>query len=221
MRASRLLQMLLLLQNRGRMNSGELAAELEVSRRTILRDVEALSEAGLPVIVRAGRGGGIELGFNYRTRLTGLSADEAEALGVILGREAPELGALGLASAAARAGSKIIESLPDGSRAAARRGAARFHLSPVTMPTDERVPALAQAVRAGRVVRIRARGPDPRTVHPVALSLGVDGWSLLDALDPATPIAVAAWGTVNISSRVFSAPGPDAEPPPDAGPSRG
>ncbi len=69
MRASRLLLMLLLVQNRGRMTSVELAAELEVSQRTVLRDVEALSEAGLPMIVRAGRGGGIELGFNHRTRL--------------------------------------------------------------------------------------------------------------------------------------------------------
>ena len=60
MRASRLLLMLLLLQNRGRMTSVELARELEVSRRTILRDVDALGEAGLPVIVSPGRGGGIE-----------------------------------------------------------------------------------------------------------------------------------------------------------------
>ena len=89
MRASRLLLMLLLVQNRGRMTSEDLAAELEVSKRTILRDVEALSEAGLPMIVRPGRGGGIELGFNYRTRLTGLAADEAEALGVLLGRGLP------------------------------------------------------------------------------------------------------------------------------------
>ena len=89
MRASRLLLMLLLVQNRGRMTSQDLAAELEVSKRTILRDVEALSEAGLPMIVRPGRGGGIELGFNYRTRLTGLATDEAEALGILLGRGAP------------------------------------------------------------------------------------------------------------------------------------
>ena len=91
MRASRLLQILLLLQNRGRLTTATLARELEVNRRTVLRDVDALTEAGLPVIVHRGQRGGIELGFNYRTRLTGLSADEAEALGVLLTRPADEL----------------------------------------------------------------------------------------------------------------------------------
>ncbi len=64
MRASRLLRILLLLQNRGRHTSAQLAAELEVARRTILRDVDALTEAGLPIIVYQGNQGGIELGFN-------------------------------------------------------------------------------------------------------------------------------------------------------------
>jgi predicted DNA-binding transcriptional regulator YafY len=77
MRASRLLQILLLLQNRGRLTAGQLARELEVDRRTVLRDVDALSEAGLPVITFQGQSGGIRLGFDYRTRLTGLDADEA------------------------------------------------------------------------------------------------------------------------------------------------
>lgn len=209
MRASRLLLMLLLVQNRGRMTSSELAAELEVSRRTILRDVEALSEAGLPVVVRAGRGGGIELGFNYRTRLTGLSADEAEALGVLLGRETPELGALGLAAAATRARTKLVESLPDTSRAVAQRAAARFRVQAAPVEEDERVPALADAVRGRRVVRVRAHGPDARTVHPVGLTLTTDGWQLLDGLDPAAPVPLAECGTVNISSRTF----PDAATP--------
>lgn len=73
MRAARLLQLLLLLQNRGRLTSAQLASELEVSCRTILRDVDAMTEAGLPIIVYQGNQGGIELGFNYRTRLTGLA----------------------------------------------------------------------------------------------------------------------------------------------------
>jgi predicted DNA-binding transcriptional regulator YafY len=205
MRASRLLLMLLLVQNRGRMTSEQLAAELEVSKRTILRDVEALSEAGLPMVVRAGRGGGIELGFSYRTRLTGLSTDEAEALGVLLGRETPELAALGLAGSAARAKTKIIESLPDSSRAIAQRAASKFRVLPPELPDDERVPALAQAVRRQQVVRIRARQPDPRTVHPVGLVFGNDEWAILDALAPGRPVPLAECGTVNISSRVFTA----------------
>lgn len=206
MRASRLLLMLLLVQNRGRMTSDELAAELEVSKRTILRDVDALSEAGLPMIVRPGRGGGIELGFSYRTRLTGLAADEAEALGVLLGRDAPELAALGLAGSAARATTKIIESLPDTSRGIAQQAAARFPLRALRLPEDERVPALAEAVRNQRIVHVRARGPDRRTVHPIGLSLGPDGWEIHDALDPGTPIPLEECGTINISSKVFAAP---------------
>ena len=102
MRASRLLLMLLLLQNRGRMTAAELATELDVSRRTVLRDIEALGEAGLPVLVHRGSRGGFELGFNHRTRLTGLASDEAEALGVVLSAPVPELAELGLVDAAAR-----------------------------------------------------------------------------------------------------------------------
>lgn len=203
MRASRLLLMLLLVQNRGRMTADELAAELEVSRRTILRDVEALSEAGLPMVVRAGRGGGIELGFSYRTRLTGLAADEAEALGVLLGRRSPELAALGLAAPAARASAKLLESLPDPSRAIAQRAARAFRLAGPTPPEDERVPALADAVRHRRVVRVRAQDPDVRTVHPVGLTFGEAGWRLLDDLAPDAPVPQADWGTVNVSSRGF------------------
>ncbi len=209
MRASRLLLMLLLVQNRGRMTSAELADELEVSRRTILRDVEALSEAGLPIVVRSGRGGGIELGFNYRTRLTGLSADEAEALGVLLGRQSPELAALGLGAAASRATTKLIESLPETSRTIARHAASRFRLETAEVLEDERVPALAEAVRRRRVVHVRAQGPHPRTVHPQGMTLGPDGWVVIDALDPDAPIPLAECGTVNISSRDFTAVSPE------------
>jgi predicted DNA-binding transcriptional regulator YafY len=206
MRASRLLLMLLLVQNRGRMTSEALAVELEVSKRTILRDVEALSEAGLPMIVRPGRGGGIELGFNYRTRLTGLASDEAEAFGILLGRGAPELAALGLMDSAARATTKLIESLPDTSRGIAQRAASQFRLRPTQLPEDERVSALAEAVRRGLVVRIRVRGPDMRTVHPLGLTFGASGWELIDALDPGTSIPITDCGTINISSQVFTGP---------------
>jgi predicted DNA-binding transcriptional regulator YafY len=113
MRAARLLQILLLLQNRGRQTARQLASELEVAPRTILRDVDAMTEAGLPIIVHQGNRGGIELGFNYRTRLTGLAQDEAEALGLILSARNPLIAALDLDHAAARARAKLVESLPD------------------------------------------------------------------------------------------------------------
>ena len=98
------------------MSSLELADELEVTRRTILRDVDAMTEAGLPIVVLQGNQGGIELGFNYRTRLTGLSTDEARALAVILSKPMPELDAIGLSKASGSARRKLIESLPDRSR---------------------------------------------------------------------------------------------------------
>ena len=205
MRASRLLRMLLLLQNRGRLTCGRLADELEVTRRTVLRDVDALTEAGLPVIVHRGSQGGIELGFNYRTRLTGLATDEAEALAVLLGRPVPELDALGLRDAAERARSKLVESLPDAVRARVDRAGARFRFAaPPVAPPDARVTALAEAVRHARVVRINARGPNARTIHPLALVAGRDGWAVVDALDPAAPVPLAACGDINISARTFA-----------------
>ncbi|MFB7650948.1 MULTISPECIES: DUF4240 domain-containing protein [unclassified Streptomyces] len=80
MRAARLLSLVLLLQNRGRLTAGELAEELGVSVRTVYRDIDSLSGAGIPVYGDGGHGGGYQLLDGYRTRLTGLHADEAESL---------------------------------------------------------------------------------------------------------------------------------------------
>ncbi len=203
MRASRLLQMLLLLQNRGRMTSVDLARELEVSRRTILRDAVALGEAGLPMIVQPGRRGGIELGFNYRTRLTGLTTDEAEALGVLLTRRPWELDQLGLAAAGRRASSKLLESLPDPVRLTAAAAGRRFRVEHEPPAPDPRVSALADAVRRHGVVRLRDRSEDRREVHPVGLVLTGHGWELVDDLDRIRRVPQAEWGTVNVSRRTF------------------
>src|SRR5690349_15379567 len=80
MRADRLLSILMFLHARGRMTASELAEELEVSERTIYRDLEALNAAGVPVLAERGPGGGCELPENYRTNLTGLSESEVRGL---------------------------------------------------------------------------------------------------------------------------------------------
>jgi predicted DNA-binding transcriptional regulator YafY len=204
LRASRLLQMLLLLQNRGRLTTTQLATELEVAKRTVLRDVDALTQAGLPVVVTRGARGGIELGFNYRTRLTGLSSDEAEALGVLLGQPLPMLVDIGLGDAATRARAKLLESLPDGVRETALRARGQFRVGPGrTHPPDPRVEALATAIRERRKVRVRATTKQPRVVHPIALIFGRRGWSLVDALDEARPLALDDCGDINLSALHF------------------
>jgi predicted DNA-binding transcriptional regulator YafY len=207
MRASRLLHLLLLLQNRGRLTCAQLANELEVTRRTVLRDLEALEEAGLPVVVHRGARGGVELGFNYRSRLTGLSQDEAEALGAMLSRPLPALAEVGLEDAARRARAKLLESLPDGVREAAQRGAAQLRFTtPRRGLPDERVLALARAIRAGRTVRLQARSRSPRVVHPVALVAGARGWALVDAQAPDRSIPEAEWHDINVSAHRFTLP---------------
>lgn len=195
--------MLLLLQNRGRMTSHELATELEVARRTVLRDLDALTEAGLPIIAHRGNQGGIELGFNYRTRLTGLSADEAEAMAVILSKPVPELGALGLAQAGARARAKMLESFPDGVRERVERARAWFRFAPAKADIeDERVAALVLAVRERRIVRINARSASPITIHPAALVSSEAGWAVVDHASGAM-LPLSDCGDINVSARRF------------------
>ncbi|MEM9250332.1 MAG: HTH domain-containing protein [Pseudomonadota bacterium] len=204
MRAARLLHCLLLLQNRGRMTSAQLARELEVSPRTILRDVDAMTEAGLPIIVYQGNQGGIELGFSYRMRLTGLAQDEAEALGILLTRPCPELEVIGLGNAGRIAQSKLLESLPETAQRQAAGGAQRFAILPPDIAdADPRLAPMATAVRRQQVVRIQAKSSAPQKIHPLRLEFHLDDVFVIDGLDSPAPIPLSDWGDINISSITF------------------
>lgn len=126
MRASRLLSILMLLQTRGRLSAPALAAELEVSQRTILRDIDHLSAAGVPVWSDRGRHGGFQLREGWSTQLTGLTEPEAQAL-FLAGLPGPAA-ELGLGSAAASARLKLLATLPAEWRQDAQRVAARLHV---------------------------------------------------------------------------------------------
>ncbi|WCN81073.1 helix-turn-helix transcriptional regulator [Micromonospora sp. LH3U1] len=184
MRASRLISLLLLLQTRGSMTAGELARELEVSERTVYRDVLALSAAGVPVYADRGRAGGYRLLGGYRTRLTGLTRDEAEAL-FLAGLPGPA-GDMGLTDAVAAAELKVLAALPPALRDAPARAGQRFHLDVPgwfreTAPPP-RLAELARAVWADRVVELRYRRGErevTRRVQPYGLVLKSGVWYLV------------------------------------------
>jgi predicted DNA-binding transcriptional regulator YafY len=181
MRASRLLSILILLQLRARVTAEALAGEFGVSVRTIYRDIDELSAAGIPVQADRGPGGGFQLLDGYRTRLTGLTAAEAEAL-LMIGLPGPAQ-ALGLGAAAAGAKAKVLASLPTPSLAGAGRLATRFHLDPVDWYRAAapvlHLPALARAVLGQQRVAITyeswTRTRDWR-VEPLGLVLKAGSW---------------------------------------------
>ncbi|MEM8592756.1 MAG: HTH domain-containing protein [Pseudomonadota bacterium] len=201
MRAARLLQTLLILQNRGRMTSARLAEELEVSPRTILRDVDAMTEAGLPIIVHQGNQGGIELGFEYRTRLTGLDREEAAAFAIMLDQRPAALEALGLAQAGASAAAKLKEAFPDRTRDIMAATTTAFPMASTPGDEDQRLPALAAAVRQRQIVKLKARSGEPVEVQPVALGFDGTDWFLNCA--SGSSHARNAWHDINISARRF------------------
>jgi len=183
MRASRLVNVLLLLQTRSRMTAGELADELEVSVRTIYRDVEALAEAGVPIFAERGPHGGVRLVDGYRTRLTGLTAEEAEAV-FLSGMPGPAA-ELGLGTVVTAARLKVMAALPPELRMRAGRVAERFHLdAPGWFQSSDDTPhleLLANAVWETRQVRMTYRrnervDPVERTVEPLGLVLKGGTW---------------------------------------------
>ncbi|WP_399884184.1 helix-turn-helix transcriptional regulator [Streptomyces sp. BBFR51] len=183
MRAARLIKMVLLLQSRPSMTAAELARELEVSERTVTRDAQALSEAGVPVYAERGRAGGYRLIGGYRTRLTGLARGEAEAL--FLSGVPGALREMGLEDAASAARLKVSAALLPSLRDASRTAAQRFHLDAPNWfrepRTPELLPAVADAVWDDRLVAARyRRGRDEvvRELEPYGLVLKAGVWYL-------------------------------------------
>lgn len=184
MRSSRLLSILLRLQLRGRITAAELAAEFEVAVRTVYRDLDALSAAGVPVHAERGRGGGIVLAPGWRTQLTGLTAPEARSVPLAGLHSAAR--DLGFASGAEDVQLKLLASLPPDAAADASRIAERLHIDP--LPWYHRnealplLPALAAAVWEGRQVRVHYdswAGTAERSLSPLGLVLKGGLWYLV------------------------------------------
>jgi predicted DNA-binding transcriptional regulator YafY len=188
MRASRLINLLLLLQTRGQMTAAELAQELEVSERTVHRDVEALSAAGVPVFAARGPHGGVALVEGYRTRLTGMTAQEAEAL-FLSGVPGPAA-QLGLGTVMAAARLKVLAALPAELRSRASRLVERFHLDASGwFQSTEDTPLLgdlSEAVWESRTVdALYDRGDQvvERHIQPLGLVLKAGIWYVVAQSD--------------------------------------
>jgi len=177
----------MLLQTRGRVTAGEVAAELEISERTARRDLDALAMAGLPVYSQPGRNGGWELLGGARTDLSGLNAAEARALFLVAGPSpaSPEL------KAALR---KLVRALPEPFRADAQAASTAVVVDPnewgratPTRQTPQHLDALQHAVIEGDQVELgyvaRDRASSTRVVHPLGLAAKGRSWYLVADTD--------------------------------------
>ncbi|MFG3010768.1 helix-turn-helix transcriptional regulator [Streptomyces cinerochromogenes] len=186
MKSDRLLSILLLLQTRGRVPAPELADRLEVSVRTIYRDVEALSAAGVPVYAERGRHGGIELLPGFRTDVTGLTADESRALFILAAQGAHA--ALGLDAALGSALRKVMAALPAPHRPAAEVTSRRILVDATRWKSGPQqavdLDVLQDAVFSDRRLRLRyrhsgQREPRTYTVDPYGLVAKAGVWYLV------------------------------------------
>ncbi|MEV8562579.1 YafY family protein [Streptomyces sp. NPDC051917] len=186
MKSDRLLSILLLLQTRGRVPAHELADRLEVSVRTIYRDIEALSASGVPVYAERGRHGGIELLAGFRTDVTGLTADESRALFILAAQGAHA--ALGLDAALGSALRKVMAALPAPHRPAAEVTSRRILVDATRWKSGPQqavdLEVLQDAVFADRRLRLRYRHSgdrEPRTytVDPYGLVAKAGVWYLV------------------------------------------
>ncbi|MEW2015653.1 YafY family protein [Rhodococcus sp. NPDC076796] len=180
MRSARLLRIMLLLQEGRQATAQSLADEVEVSVRTIYRDIGALGAAGVPLWTEPGPGGGIRLLDGWQSKLTGMTGTETSAL-MLLGM--PSVAAdLGLSDATAAAESKLLGALPVSLRASAQLWRERVHVDVpgwFTAPAaNELVPVLARAVLGGRQIEIGYRGRS-RVLGPLGLVVKASVWYLV------------------------------------------
>jgi predicted DNA-binding transcriptional regulator YafY len=184
MRAERLLRLLLRLQIRGQCTVEQLAQYLEVSPRTVQRDLDALSLAGVPVYSVRGRGGGWALLPDYRTRLTGLSP--AEVMSVFVGASAHVLADLGMDVSSDLAMTKLIAALPESARRDAEFARQRLLIDHAGWDDRQEAPnwldLCREAIWQERRIAITYRDPaEPFTVAPLGLVAKTRNWYLVAA----------------------------------------
>ena len=211
MRADRLLTLMLLLQTRGKMTARTLAEELGVSRRTILRDIEALSFSGIPVYSEGGHGGGIALIEQYRTSLTGLNTLEVQSLFVANNTRA--LRDVGLGDAAERLLLKLLAALPQMHHSTADHIRQRLMIDPTWWWHDTTTPPfwedLQRAVYEDRLIETTYENFDgdvaERVLAPYSLICKSSLWYLLAEHEgELRTYRVARFHSVRLLDRSFS-----------------
>ena len=211
MRASRLLSLQMLLETRGRMSAQALADALEVSVRTLYRDVDQLSAAGVPIYAERGRHGGFALLPGWKTTLTGLTPSEAQAV-FLSGLPGPAQD-LGLGGDVEGARLKLLAALPAAWREDAQRVSARLHLDPVdwyreSEPTPH-LATVAAAAWSGHQIRMRYeswKDTVERTVSPLGLVLKAGVWYLVAAPTEVVSGAGSEARTYRVSNLLAAAP---------------
>lgn len=188
LRADRLLSILLLLQNHGRMTSRELAEKLEVSERTIFRDMEALSAAGIPVYAERGSGGGWALTEGYQTKLTGMKPEEIYSL--LLSHPSSLLDDLGIKENFEAAWQKLLAASPAVIRKNAEIVRQRIHIDGAgwhqSQESFEHLSTVQEAVWEERKLHLQYRRQDEsveRIVHPLGIVAKRNVWYLVAAVD--------------------------------------
>jgi predicted DNA-binding transcriptional regulator YafY len=206
MRADRLLSIVLLLQAHHQMTSRDLASRLEVSERTIHRDMEALSGAGIPVVAARGLGGGWSLLGEYRTTLTGLT--EAEIQSLFVTKPTKLLADLHLEKAADGAHLKLLASLPSAFRQGAERARQRIHIDVSGWSKREEavpfLPVLQEALWLERKLSIKyERGgnfePVERLLSPLGLVAKGSVWYLVASVDASVDKSVRSYRVSRIA----------------------